>query len=772
VQLLALADRAAPAIPILGSDVIVLPACFRDFDQRPEDARWLADELISSRQIPMNRPVWVVGVRTSGCYLAPLLVAALRARGRLQANLLTHRKGRPFLGRERAALRSCARADGLVLVTDDPPETGSSLVATACAVAAAGIADESIVMTLSLFGDADELPEALRRWPSVVQRWPDWAVQAQLTPDALRAGLASVLAPGWKIEACGPVSVSASKRSHVRAYFQAQLTATDGRSESRNIVVEGTGQGYLGRHPAAVASRLRDLVPRVYGFRDGLLYQEWLPAPDLPQPTRPSDAAVDYIAARQRLLPVDSDPTPMMRNRQAVWEIAAQVLSGMYGPLGPAARLLLLEPMTRALLAVATMSIVDGDTRWQHWLPDPDNTDRLRKAEFGRWAFSNRELACYDAVYDLAGVAADPPDQALAVAVRSRFEQLTGQRVDGERWLLYRLAQLWGLRRRREIDPTTVRRQSAVAVHDYLAETYGLGSPGQQSGPLCAIDLDGVLETDPLGYPVTSPAGTLALRALKAHGFSPVLATGRQLNDVRDRCRAFGLIGGTAEYGAVIFRTCDELVVDMRSDAERALIEKVRDELPVADRRIEVDADYRYSVRARYAGGPVPAHVISALPMLADSRLRIIQGQGQTDIVVADINKATGLRELRSMFGGAPLLMAVGDSAEDLPLLSTAAIAWAPRNADAAVRAAGVPRARYAYQSGLSHACAKLLGHRPGYCPVCQPAAFPRRTRIVLTALGLREDDLRCLPERTAALAFLIARDRLHRHFSGRKART
>ena len=184
VQLLALADRAAPAIPILGSDVIVVPACFRDFDQRPEDARWLADELISSRQIPMNWPVWVVGVRTSGCYLAPLLVAALRARGRLQANLLTHRKGRPFLGRERAALRSCARADGLVLVTDDPPETGSSLVATACAVAAAGIADESIVMTLSLFGDADELPEALRRWPSVVQRWPDWAVHAQLTPDA------------------------------------------------------------------------------------------------------------------------------------------------------------------------------------------------------------------------------------------------------------------------------------------------------------------------------------------------------------------------------------------------------------------------------------------------------------------------------------------------------------------------------------------------------------------------------------------------------------
>jgi hypothetical protein len=37
--LLAPADRAAPAIPILGSDAVRLPACFRNFDQRPEDAR-------------------------------------------------------------------------------------------------------------------------------------------------------------------------------------------------------------------------------------------------------------------------------------------------------------------------------------------------------------------------------------------------------------------------------------------------------------------------------------------------------------------------------------------------------------------------------------------------------------------------------------------------------------------------------------------------------------------------------------------------------------
>jgi hydroxymethylpyrimidine pyrophosphatase-like HAD family hydrolase len=128
--------------------------------------------------------------------------------------------------------------------------------------------------------------------------------------------------------------------------------------------------------------------------------------------------------------------------------------------------------------------------------------------------------------------------------------------------------------------------------------------------------------------------------------------------------------------------------------------------------------------------------MIRAISVLADPGLHIIEGQGQTDIVAADVNKATGLCELRSMLGSAPLLMAVGDSAEDLPLISVAAMARAPRNADATVRAAGVALTKYAYQSGLAQACTELLGHRPGKCPLCRPPAFPAPTRMLLTAFG------------------------------------
>ena len=73
----------------------------------------------------------MVGVRTSGSYLAPLHAAAFRACGESHVDVLTYRPGRPFLRWERAALRATAKAGGWVLIADDPPGSGTSLAASA-----------------------------------------------------------------------------------------------------------------------------------------------------------------------------------------------------------------------------------------------------------------------------------------------------------------------------------------------------------------------------------------------------------------------------------------------------------------------------------------------------------------------------------------------------------------------------------------------------------------------------------------------------------------
>ena len=77
--------------------------------------------------------------------------------------------------------------------------------------------------------------------------------------------------------------------------------------------------------------------------------------------------------------------------------------------------------------------------------------------------------------------------------------------------------------------------------------------PVPTAGALCAIDIDGVLETSPLGFSSLTPTGAVTLRAVTLHGYRPILATGRSLDEVRERCAAYHLAGGVAEYGAVVY---------------------------------------------------------------------------------------------------------------------------------------------------------------------------------------------------------------------------
>jgi hypothetical protein len=751
------------AVPGLAGDVLRVPACFHGFDQHPDDVAWLVNEV--RRRYPMaGVPVCVLGVRTSGSYLAPLYAAALRAAG-ARVTMLTYRPGRPFLRPERALLAETARAGGLVLVTDDPPGSGTSLARAARAAAQAGFADPAIVLVFSSFGAAHEVPELLSRWPAVVQPWDRWSVHRRLAPPQVARVLAGLVGAHAEVGAVwqqGPPVQS--DRGHVRARFAVQLTdRRTGVTAEQDIVVEGAGLGYLGRQGVAVARALPGYVPRVYGFADGLLYRDWLPAgpgratPPDREPGALAGTVAGYVAARQRALPAPSASVDRLGGRDPAWEVAARLLSGQYGPLAVPARPLLLDPAVRWLLAVDHPAVADGKTDARHWLPDPAAHGELRKVDFYQRGFGHLDLACYDPVFDLAGAAADPPAPGFEAGLRQAYEQATGHQVDGERWLLYRLAQLWRLGRAGDLTPARIRERSAAAVHDYLAGLYLHGLP-PATGPLCAIDLDGVLECDRLGYPATSPTGALALRALIAHGYQPVLASGRSLADVGDRCAVFGLAGGVAEYGAALWlgrgAPGGGTAVVLLPEPAKALLNRVRAEVSACP-GVVVDPRYRYSVRARTDAGPLPVEVVSRVLALAGPGLRVIHGRGQTDFVVAGVDKGTGLSALGARLAQPGCALAVGDSPPDLPLLACASQARAPRNARRWAAAAGITLTRHAYQAGLADACAALLGHRPGHCPACRPPAFSQRTRALLAVLDLRANGLASIPARTVGLAAL-----------------
>lgn len=745
----------------LGGDRVRLPACFHSFDQYPEDIQWLAREFCrqcSPGGLPPGAPLCVVGVRTSGSYLAPLHAAALRAEGASAVRVLTFRPGRPFRRRERSTLKAVAKAGGLVLVTDDPPASGATLVATAEAIAATGVPDDRIVFLLSLFTDAAELPARLSRWPAVVQPRSEWSVRDRLTAHSVRRALAELAGPDIEVGAVQPIGPPEPDglRGHARGLFTVQmLDYRTGEITSRQIAVEGAGLGYLGRQSIAVARGLPGQVPHLYGFADGLLYRDWLPPGPAGLPDdQLAGTIAGYVAARQAALPAVAGTVDHLRGRDPAWEVAARLLSAQYGRASIPVRPLLLEPLMRRLLAHGYPTVADGKTDHRHWLTDPDAVG-VRKVDFYQRGFGHLGLLCYDPVFDLAGAAADPPSPGFEARLRAAYQRMSGQLVDGERWLSYRLAQLWRLRKAGDLDADHAGQRSAAAIHEYLAGLY-LRGIAPATGALCAIDLDGVLESDALGYPATSPSGVLALRALIAHGYRPVLATGRSLSEVRDRCTVFGLAGGVAEYGSVIVSGSE--TVDLLSPAGREVLEGIRAELAGLP-GVHLDPRYRHAVRARATGGgPLPADLLAGLASAAGPGVRVVNGQGQTDFTWAETDKGAGLRVLAARLSQPGCALAVGDSAPDLPMFEQAVLARAPRNARLGDTGGGVRRTKHAYQAGLLDACADLLGHRPGGCPVCRTPAFAPRTGAMLALLDLRANGMASVPRRSIAAGRWLAR--------------
>ena len=760
-ELSPLVAAVLPALPALEGAILRIPTCFHCFDQHPDDVSWLVAEF--RRRYPAtSTPLCVVGVRTSGSYLGPMLAAALRDSGYSAISLLTYRPGRPFLSWERTVLRTVAGAGGLVLVIDDPPGSGTSLATTAREISRAGVPASSIVFMLSVFGSVDDVPAALSPWQIVLQPWDDWSIHARLAAGSVRDALAAMVGPAIEVSQVEelPSLLETGQRGHLRKWFAVRLDDRQtGESTRRQILVEGAGLGYLGRQALAVAAALPGEVPNVYGFDDGLLYRHWLPASAEAVPADLLAGAIaDYVVARRRALPAPSASTARLGGCDPDWEVAARLVSRQYGPLANPARPLLLEPLMRRLLSHEHPTVVDGKTDARHWLPDTSSSaGGLRKVDFYQRTFGHLDLACYDPVFDLAGAAADPPYPGFEGQLRAAYEDATKEHVDGERWLLYRLAQLWRLGCANDLDDDQVNQRSAEAIYDYLAGLFVGGLPSAD-GPVCAIDLDGVLECDRLGYPATSPTGALALRALIAHGYQPVLASGRSLPEVRRRCDAFGLVAGVAEYGAALCLGGE--AIDLRPQADRDLLELIRHDLKNVP-GIRLDPKYRYAIRVRFERGPAPLDLLARIPALVSPGMLIIAGQDQTDIVASSFDKGTGLAALTARLGNPGCALAIGDAPADLPMLARASLARAPRNSRLGSGGAHVRLTRGAYQAGVVQACAELLGHRPGSCPVCRAPSFTRRTRALLAILDLRANGLATIPSRTASLGeLLIRRDR------------
>ncbi len=756
-RLVRLVERfdAAPVLRrTLGSAVRRPPSCFCSFDQYPADLAELARRFDAARPLPAGLPLLVVGVRTSGSYLGPLLAAALRRAGHRAVTGCTVRPGQAVLpGRERELARLLA-AGGQALVVDDPPVTGRSLAEVAAGLCGQGFPVDAVSVLVAVEREAPSLGP----YRVVALARPDWEVDRLTSSDAVRA-LVREAVPGaadWPRLEVGPAG-SPGRGLHRTV----PVTGHPADGPPVPLRVETVGLGHLGRRAAEYAALLPGLVPEVRYLENGLMIRQEVPAV---APVRALDAA-RYVAARQRALAVGADRSARLVGRGPVWEEAGRLFAPLFGRGAVVLRPLLADPVARALTRAARPYVVDGRTGADRWT---GRDGRWVKTDWAEGAFSHLDLACYDPAWDLAGLAVCPPpatdtdtgadaDAGYGAEVRSAYERLTGERIDPAHWCLARLVQVRHGVSERPLGRWERRRASARAVQEFLAEVYLSDLPAAPTGAdgpgagWCVLDLDGVLETDPLGFPASSPLGMLALRALRAHGFRPLPATGRSLPEVQDRCRAYGLAGGVAEYGAVLHLPG-------------------RPPLPLADRDgsevralagesdgLVVDPLARWTARVshRHPGGRYTGlDRRTADRIAAATGTGVVRGEQQTDFLPPGVGKAAGVRALLAELGdpGAVPVFAAGDGPADRELLRWARLGAAP--AHAAPEAKAVARVGGScYQAGLAEAVAVLLGHRPGGCARCRPPRPSAESRALLALLALPEAGMPGLPARLLRLA-------------------
>ncbi|MDX6426585.1 MAG: hypothetical protein QOD52_1990 [Gaiellaceae bacterium] len=752
----------------LRREVLRLPSCFRSFDQQPADIEQLVEELARSRP-ERDRPIVVVGVRTSGSYLAPLAAGALRWRGYARVRVLTIRPGCRLRAAERRILHGAGTGGGTVLLTDDPPATGESLAAAAGDLERLGVPRASIVLLLQSFVSGADLPPALGTYERVLLPWERWAIHGLLASRNVRSAVEELFAGDGTVVAIErrPLPPPTRERAHLAARYRFELDSTRGRSV-REIYVKGAGLGYLGRHALAVERALPGRVPRIHGVVDALLIREWLPGERRAELSSLGEEALArelaaYAVLRRRALAVEEDVAQRLTGRSAVWEVASRLMSGAFGRAWPLVQVGAVAPALRRLLGAASPSVVDGAMDLDNWFTGQGGRTPFVKVDADEKAFSSSDLSCCDAAFDVAGAAAAAGGRIAPEALRTAYRDAGGEWIDDERWLLYQLVALWSCARARPECSADADRAAARALQSYLATVYLEDLEQPTEGPLCALDLDGVLETETLGFPGATPASMLCLRALASHGFRTVLVTGRSVAEVVERCRAYRLAGGVAEYGSATYdATTGRIRAHVPVEDAQAL-DELRARLLELD-GVRVDPNYSLIVRASRVHGDRarraldPETVAAALARVASrTRIRVVQGEAQTDFVARAVDKGTGVRALVGELGcdaasARPLAAAVGDTVEDLPLLALAELAAVPAHAAPAVAGAGVRRERRPYQQGLALAVGRLLGHRPGACPVCRAPARAPATAFLLAILAAREGGRLTLCRRALAV--------------------
>jgi len=695
-------------------------------------------------------PTVVVGVRTAGSYIAPLIRAALSAEGWTRLTRITVR---PKLGLSRSEAQELRRlsTDGArVIVVDDYQNSGGTMRLMLELLARHAVPHERVTVAVPRHParDAWTLPPEAEAVGLVTLEPSELHKIRLLEPTAMEALFREYEpAEGLHVEESARVrSINDHLRERIADGFQVRLKrvfelrsgATGEGAEIQRVLAKSVGWGWLGYHAYFMGARLAGAVPRLVGLRNGLLLTEWLddgrPCPTVDVPDHVVDAIAHYTARRVEQLPLLKDPTfDTPEYRWTGWNELVSVLRGVYGSyVGPLKTPALRRELRRFVSPVPTA--LDGRMRPEDWIETPAG---IFKSDFEQHSFGGAELDVVDPAYDLAGAMCEfsLPEPAARRLVEVYARESGDHAVTG-RLLLYEL--LYGVVTMQRALNNALAESRADRLEEWnrrrlMARRFLVARMNRWNGALLGpaqaswskqlffLDLDDVFDCEALGFPHTTPSGLAALRVLRDHDVSIVLNTSRSVEDVRDYCRAYGLAGGLGEFGSVFVDAVagrDLALIDAEGGAELA---RCREAMR-AHADVCCDPSYRHAIRAyRYRDGKTAGlaseEVAEILAEARSEHLQTILRADDTLIVQEGRGKDTGVGAVRRYLGSLEEpAAAIGNGDDDVPALTAVERSYAPANCTPSVRAlARRGRCRVMherFQRGLLEAAKDLVGDK------------------------------------------------------------
>jgi hydroxymethylpyrimidine pyrophosphatase-like HAD family hydrolase len=694
----------------LEAEHIGVPSAFRRLDLTHFDVLALGQRFVE-RFPNRSQPILVLGLRTSGSYLAPILQAFLKAEGHMTVASLTVQPDKGSGCWEHKELRRYAQRGHMVLILDDPPHTAGTILRALGMVRRAGFGADKIRVL------APTHP-ARRNWSKslpddlVVSLQPDqWHKRRLLDPAAVESRLAEyfemqnfvdirVVASSYADELNARLqSRSDDQRStRLKRIYEVRLKTPGGQTQTRYVLAKSVGWGWLGYHAFLAGQRLSSFVPPILGLRDGILYAEWLPHPRLQDVhiavddhnSREAriDRSASYVAARVRYLGLGAGPTSrkgLQRDENGL-RLLQKVLSRAYGRTVTDT---LMQPRLERRLCEQPCpfpTLIDGKMGRGEWIA---GSRGLLKTDYEHHGMGKSELNVVDPAYDLAEtiltLALSPEEESRLI--RRYVEQSQDSGVKQRLFMNKLLAGFWAIEtaqghlfgnplvadRQQEFHRQFMSAWDFLTVHTarYCGSFCRPPPALRWRSPLVALDVDGVLDRRLFGFPCTSAAGIEALSLLNTHGFSVALNTARSAAELKDYCQAYHLAGGVAEHGSYLWDAVDQRERILINPEAMVQLDELRSHLRLMP-GVFLDDRHQYSIRA-FTYQEKPRTLISSLLMSALSfgiggaatapiptlvmhhlmkslnldRLSFHHTTIDTTIVAKDVDKGTGLSVLR-----------------------------------------------------------------------------------------------------------------------------